>query len=586
MKSFFKNILSTVLGFVLSFIILIILSIGIISIAITSLDNESNENIKQGSILKINLSNPIVEQASENPFESLSLNNFSPEIKIELRDILDNIEKAKNDERIKGIYLTCSSINAGLSQTEEIRNKLLDFKSSGKFIISYAENYTQKGYYLSSIADEIYLNPEGIVELKGFSASIMFFKGLLEKLDIKVQVIRHGKFKSAIEPFVLNKMSAENRKQMSLLINTIADNVLDSIASQRGLSLKKIEEITNTLDCNTATKCIEYNFIDELLYEDQVIHKLKNNLVDTNNINLVSLQKYRNVLLKKKEKISRDKIAIIYTTGEISSGKGDLESIGSETTVKAIRKASKDKRIKAIVLRINSPGGSAIASDVILREIMLAKLKKPIVVSMGDVAASGGYYIACAADSIVANPTTITGSIGVFGLIPNMQNFYRNKLGITIDTVNTHKYADMGMNRPLTDFEANKIQESVKKIYKTFIEHVSVGRNISIAAVDEIGQGRVWTGYDAKRLGLVDVLGGLEKAIEIASYLAKIDNYRLISLPEKEDPFETMIKGIKGEETIAITNYLGIDPKYVKTAETLIHGERIKTRIPFILEVN
>ncbi len=273
MKSFFKNILSTVLGFVLSFIILIILSIGIISIAITSLDNESNENIKQGSILKINLSNPIVEQASENPFESLSLNNFSPEIKIELRDILDNIEKAKNDERIKGIYLTCSSINAGLSQTEEIRNKLLDFKSSGKFIISYAENYTQKGYYLSSIADEIYLNPEGIVELKGFSASIMFFKGLLEKLDIKVQVIRHGKFKSAIEPFVLNKMSAENRKQMSLLINTIADNVLDSIASQRGLSLKKIEEITNTLDCNTATKCIEYNFIDELLYEDHNYNK-------------------------------------------------------------------------------------------------------------------------------------------------------------------------------------------------------------------------------------------------------------------------------------------------------------------------
>lgn len=586
MKSFFKNILSTVLGFVLSFIILIILSIGIISIAITSLDNKSNENIKQGSILKINLSNPIVEQASENPFESLSLNNFSPEIKIELRDILDNIEKAKNDERIKGIYLTCSSINAGLSQTEEIRNKLLDFKSSGKFIISYAENYTQKGYYLSSIADEIYLNPEGIVELKGFSASIMFFKGLLEKLDVKVQVIRHGKFKSAIEPFVLTKMSAENRKQMSLLINTIADNVLDSIASQRGLSLKKIEEITNTLDCNTATKCIEYNFIDELLYEDQVIHKLKNNLGDTNNINLVSLQKYRNVLLKKKEKISRDKIAIIYTTGEISSGKGDLESIGSETTVKAIRKASKDKRIKAIVLRINSPGGSAIASDVILREIMLAKLKKPIVVSMGDVAASGGYYIACAADSIVANPTTITGSIGVFGLIPNMQNFYRNKLGITIDTVNTHKYADMGINRPLTDFEAKKIQESIKKIYKTFIEHVSLGRNISIAAVDEIGQGRVWTGYDAKRLGLVDVLGGLEKAIEIASYLAKIDNYRLISLPEKEDPFETMIKGIKGEETIAITNYLGIDPKYVKTVETLIHGERIKTRIPFILEVN
>ncbi len=586
MKSFFKNVLSTIVGVVLSVVVVVLLFIAIISIAISTLDSDKETKVKANSILKITLSRPIVERASDNPFENLSITNMDPETEIEFKSILDNIEKAKTDDRIKGIYLNVPWVNAGLSQTEEIRNKLLDFKKSGKFIISYAEYYSQSGYYLSSVADKLYLNPEGIFELKGLSAQIMFYKGLLEKLDIEAQVIRHGKFKSAIEPFILDKMSKENREQISLLLTTISDNILDSIASQRGLTLSRVEELADNLELNTAQKCFEHHFVDALIYQDELEEKLKSKLGEEAKLQLISLTKYNNAKVEKQGKISRDKIAIIYATGEINSGKGDLKSIGSVTTAKAIKEAREDERVKAIVLRVNSPGGSALASDVIWRETTLAKAEKPLVISMGDVAASGGYYIACAADTIVANPTTITGSIGVFGLIPNLQHFYKNKLGITIDTVNTHKHADMGVNRALTAFEKAKIQESIEEIYATFIGHVAEGRNMSTAAVDDIGQGRVWTGYDAKRLGLVDVLGGLETAIDIAAHLAKLDDYRIVSLPKKEAPLEIFIKEITGGETNYIAKFLGVNSKYIKPIESLLKGEKIQTRMPFILEIN
>jgi protease-4 len=574
-------------GVVLSVVVVVLLFIGIISIAISALDSDKETKVKANSILKITLSKPIVERASNNPFENLSITNMNPETEMAFKTILDNIEKAKTDSRIKGIYLNVSFVNAGLSQTEEIRNKLLDFKKSGKFIISYAEYYSQSGYYLSSVADEIFLNPEGIFELKGLSAQIIFFKGLLEKLDIEAQVIRHGKFKSAIEPFILDKMSKENREQISLLLTTISDNILDSIASQRGLTLSRVEELADNLELNTAANCLENNFVDALIYQDELENKLKSKLGEEAKLQLISLSKYNNAKVEKQGKISRDKIAIIYATGEINSGKGDLKSVGSETTAKAIKEAREDEKVKAIVLRVNSPGGSALASDVIWRETTLAKAEKPLVISMGDLAASGGYYIACAADTIVANPTTITGSIGVFGLIPNLRHFYKNKLGITIDTVNTSKHADFGgMHRRLTSFERAKIQDHVEDIYATFISHVAEGRNMSTAAVDDIGQGRVWTGYDAKRLGLVDVLGGLETAIDIAADLAELSDYRLVSLPKKENPLETFIKEITGEESKYIANYLGIDSKYIKPIESLLKGEKIKARLPFILEIN
>jgi protease-4 len=581
MKSFFKNILSTIIGMVSAVFVMILLFVGLIAV----MSSEEDVTVKKNSILKIDLSKKVVERTSPNPLDYLSLLNLELDLPLELKEILDNIEKAKSDENIKAIYINTSFVNAGISQIEEIRNKLLEFKQTGKPIIAYAEVYSQAAYYLASVADKIYLNPEGIVELKGLSVGIMFYKGLLEKLDIEVQIIRHGKFKSAIEPFVLDKMSDANREQMQLLLNSFADNIMDSIANQRGLTLAKVQQHANNLSLENAKKCLELAYVDALLYQDQIDDTLRN-IAGSEKLNIISLSKYSKTKADKKE-ISRNKIAIIYATGEIKSGKGNEQSIGSETIAKAIKQAREDKRVKAIILRINSPGGSALASDVIWRETILAKAEKPLVVSMGDYAASGGYYIACAADSIVANPTTLTGSIGVFGVIPNFSKFYKNKLGITIDTVNTSKYADMGVNRPLSTFEKNKIQKSVETIYTTFITHVGEGRGMSTTAVDEIGQGRVWSGYDAKKIGLIDVYGGLEKAIEIAALLAKVEDYRLISLPRKKDPFSELVLEFGNSGTISdiILAKFGFKTDLTKPIEHLLKSDIIQARVPFIMEL-
>ena len=581
MKSFLKNILTTIIGIISSIIVMILLIIGFVAI----ISSEDEVKVKENSILKIDLANTsVVERSSENPFDGLSLSGDVAST-IELKQVLDNIEKAKLDDNIKVIYINTSYVSAGISQIEEIRNKLLEFKQTGKPIIAYSEVYNQAAYYLSSVANKVYLNPEGVVELKGLSAGFIFYKGLLEKLDIEVQIIRHGKFKSAVEPFMLDKMSDANREQMQLLLNSFADNLFDSLASQRGMTLSDIHNHANNLSLENAKSCLDLHYVDALLYQDQVDDSLLV-ISKSEKLNFISLNKYSNVKVEKKE-ISRNKIAIIYATGEINSGEGDEKSIGSETTAKAIKTAREDKNVKAIVLRVNSPGGSALASDVIWRETVLAKEEKPLIVSMGDYAASGGYYIACAADSIVANPTTLTGSIGVFGMIPNLQKLYKNKLGISIDTVNTNKHADMGMNRALTKFEEDKIQKNVVDIYTTFITHVGEGRNMSTAAVDEIGQGRVWTGYDAKDIGLIDTYGGLEKAIEIAVYLAEIEDYRIISLPKKKDPFAELAQKFGGETSISdlVMLKLGLKTELTNPIENLLKRDKIQARIPFIMEL-
>jgi len=582
MKTFLKNILSTIIGMVSAAIVLLLLSAGLIAI----MGSKEEIKVEENSILKIDLTNiTIVERTSENPFDSFNLSGDIPNT-MELIDVLNTIEKAKTDKNIKAIYLNTSTVNAGLSQTEEIRNKLIEFKESKKTIISYAEFFSQKGYYLTSVADKIYLNPEGVLDLRGLSAGVMFYKGLLEKLDIDVQIIRHGKFKSAVEPFMLNKMSPASRKQIQLLLNSFADNIMDSIASQRGLTLSEVQNHANNLSLENAESCLKFNYVDALLYQDQIDDSLLA-ISQTEKIKFISLNKYAKVKTEKKE-ISRNKIAIIYANGDIKSGKGDEKNIGSVTTAKAIKTARKDKKVKAIVLRINSPGGSALASDVIWRETVLAKKEKPLVVSMGDYAASGGYYIACAADSIVANPTTLTGSIGVFGMIPNLERFYKKQLGVTIDTVNTNKHADMGINRALTTFERNKIQRSIVDIYTTFIKHVGEGRNMSTTAVDEIGQGRVWTGYDAKGIGLIDVFGGLEKAIEIAASLAELNEYRLISLPKKKDPFTEIALKLGGEASIAdlVMQKLELNSELINPIENILTQDRVQARIPYYIKIN
>jgi len=583
MLKFLKNIFSTLIGILLSFVVIVVTLIGVLSAS--SEYQKKEKKIDKNTILKIDLSNQVVERASSNPLSDLDLLNPEPKKQLELKTILDNIEKAKFDNNIISIYINSPFVNAGLSQTEEIRNKLLEFKKTGKPIIAYSEVYSIKNYFLASVADKIYMNPLGVIDHKGLSATVMFFKGLLEKLNIDLQIFRLGKFKSAIEPFTLDKMSNENREQLKLMLNSINDNIMDSISSQRQIPFEVVKKHANQLTLNSAEICLEKGYVDHLIYEDQVEDSLI--AIGTNEkLKTISLKGYSSVKSKDKD-ISRNKIAIVYATGEINSGKGDVTSIGSKTTSAAIKKARKDKNVKAIILRVNSPGGSALASDVIWRETTLAQKEKPLVVSMGDYAASGGYYIACAADTIIANPTTLTGSIGVFGMIPNMQNFYKSNFGITVDTVKTNTYADMGTSRKLSTFEKNKIQEGVKNVYSTFISRVSDGRDITTQEVDAIGQGRVWSGYDAKDIGLVDLYGGLETAIVIAAELAEVDDYRVISLPKIEDPLTKIMNDLTESNLLTFfeTEFNLIDTKKMTKVKNLITSDEIQTRIPYLIEL-
>ena len=572
MKSFLKNTLSRFLSIILLFIFFLI----IVSILIP---NEKEVVVKNNTILNIKFDKAILDRTSSNPLPKLEGLDFSTSANMELKDVLDNIEKAKNDGRISGIYLTLSEVQLGFSQAEEIRKKLIEFKGSGKFIYSYSEGYSQLGYYLSSVADKMFLNPEGMVEFNGLSAGILFYKGFFDKIGIDVQVIRHGKFKSAVEPYMSNEMSRENREQLEKLLNSISDKIIEGVSEQRNISTSKINEVINKLQLSSAVSCKDLNFVDELKYEDEVI-----SILEEKSENNIKFSEYLEVNTKK-ENISENKIAIIYATGGINTGEGSYNTIGSETTVKAIRKAAEDDKVKAIVFRINSPGGSALASDIILREINLAKQKKKVVVSMGNYAASGGYYIACTADKIFANSTTLTGSIGVFGLLPNSK-LLNDKLGIYIDTVNTHKYSDVGRgNRRLTNYEVDVIQKSVEDIYDVFISHVSGGRGLTKEKVDEIGQGRVWSGIDAKEIGLVDEIGGLEDAIVTAAKLSEIEDYRVITLPKKTDELEDLLKGFSLEHKIIFSEFLNLSEETIRQLEFLKSADKIQARLPFLLDI-
>tara|TARA_B110000305_G_C19463625_1_gene656265 strand:- start:5978 stop:7744 length:1767 start_codon:yes stop_codon:yes gene_type:complete len=548
MLNFLKRLVGSVLTMVISFFIIFFVIIGII---VSSSSDAEETTIKNNSVLKINFKGQIIDRGND----EIDIENIinQSEAKVGLNNILSSIEKAKKDDRIKGIYLNVENISASIATLEEIRNKLKEFKdSTNKFILSYSEVYGQSAYYISSVADEIYLHPQGMLELKGLAYQGMFFKNTLEKLEVEAQIIRHGKFKSAVEPFMLEKMSKSNRMQVSRFLTSLWGDLTKGMSEGRSLSQKEINSMAQNLLIQEADQALQYNLVDKLAFKDELVDSLKSklNLTKDQKINFVSLNKYKDVSVKDKNtKYSKNKIAVIYATGEINGGEGSPESIGSEGLSKTIREAREDKNVKAIVLRVNSPGGSALASETILREMALAKEAKPVIVSMGDVAASGGYYIACQADTIVANPTTITGSIGVFGVLMNAKKMMNNKLGITIDTVKTNKHADIGtIFRPLTRVERQIIQNSVENVYDTFISRVALGRNLSKEYVDSVGQGRVWTGRDALELGLVDVLGGLETAIEISSNMADLQDYRIVNLPKQKDPIEVLLQDLMGEE--------------------------------------
>lgn len=583
---------ASMLGVLLSLFVAFVLFFFVIGGIVSASSTKTAPIIKENSVLHIQLNREIQDLPSNNPFENIDFNTFEDKTPLSLSKIIENIEKAKYDDNIKGIYLDVDYLMANLASTEELRNALIDFKTSNKFIISYAENFEQNKYYLSSAADHIYLNPAGNMTFKGLATQLMFFKDALSRLDIDMQVIRHGKFKSAIEPFTREDMSEANEEQMETLLNSIWMNMATNISESRNIEVEALNEYANTLAVRSPEDAVELGFIDDLYYEDEVKGKI-NELLEADKdskINFVNLNKYKRVKSKKPNEDgraeyklnSKNKIAVIFAEGEIVSGESRDNQMGSETIAEAIKKAREDDRVKAVVLRVNSPGGSALASDVMWRETQLLKESKPLIVSMGDLAASGGYYISCGADKIFAESSTITGSIGVFGLIPNVEGMLKSKLGIDIDGVNSHDYADgLTLLRPMKPTEREAIQESVERVYDDFTSKVAEGRKMTQAEVDSIGQGRVWSGETAKSIGLVDEIGGLNAAIEEAISIAELEDYKIKKYPEAEDPIEKMIKDLSNNVKINLfSTEIGKVERYYNNFKQVMDANGIYTRLP------
>ncbi|HLN53689.1 MAG TPA: signal peptide peptidase SppA [Lentimicrobium sp.] len=589
MKQFFKFMLASMAGFILTMLIMWFIAFIFIA-SVISVASKKEVVIEPNSILHLTLNQPIPERSPAAPFAFSSSSLFKTTNTPGLLETLDLISKASEDANISGIYLDLSDIPSGLATLEEVRNALLEFKKSGKFIYAYGEIYSQKAYYLSTVADQIIVNPEGAIDFKGLTGQVVFLKGLLDKLEINAQIIRHGKFKSAIEPFISDKMSEANKEQTITYIGSIWDHMVDGISQARKIDKDMLKRAADSLWLQTAEDAVEMRFADQAAYKDQVITMLKSKvgLQENDKLKLVTLNKYRDQGPIKGEKRSKNKIAVIYAVGTISGGDGSDEAIGSDRISKAIRKARLDSTIKAIVFRINSPGGSALASDVIWREVKLASEAKPLIASMGDLAASGGYYIACAADTIIANPTTLTGSIGVFGIVPDMQKFFNNKLGVTFDKVETNENSDfLTVTRPMTPYEEKVLTNQIERIYSTFIGHVAEGRSMLTADVDSIGQGRVWSGIDGLRIKLVDDTGGLKKSIELAATMANISgDYRTISLPEQKDPFTQIMEDLKGNDPDAILKEkLGVFYSMYKEVEAITSMDRVQARMPYSIEI-
>jgi protease-4 len=587
MKSFFKYVLATIVGIIVAFFLIIFISLGIIGGLVHSIGSDETVIVAENTILTVSLPYAIDERTNKDILNSFSFGGFDND-RIGLNDILTRIKVAKTDDKIKGIYLNLSSITGSLATLEEIRNALIDFKSSQKFILAYSEYYSQSSYYLASTADEIYLYPEGLLEFTGLSNQSIFFKGSLEKLGIEAQIIKVGTYKSAVEPYILDKMSPANKEQVTSFLNSVYSHYLDEISLSRKIPKDSLFNIADKLMIQEAKDAVTYGLVDATKYKDEVLTELKSKLAidQGTKINSITIENY-NVQDQNIPKNSNDRIAVVYAVGEIVSGEGNDQQIGSERISRAIRTVREDERVKAVVLRVNSPGGSALASDVIWREVMLTKAVKPIVVSMGDLAASGGYYISAAADSIFAQPNTITGSIGVFGIVPNFQRFFNDKLGITFDIVKTAEFADLGsFNRPLTAQETSIIQQNVNNIYYTFTQNVADGRKKDRNYIDSIGQGRVWTGAQAIELGLVDRIGGIEDAIKSAAKKANIQEYNLVNYPSQNDPLKSLFSKSGRQLSVWFTKQeMGLAfPVYQQVKETM-QQSGIQARIPYTIDI-
>ena len=589
---FGKIVLAAFLGTLIALVINFFIKVGVVSSMISSLsksDAESSTTVKPNSLLYMKLDYDIPDRTVDNPIGSFNFSSMETQESTGMTTILHNIEHAKTDPNIKGIYLELSSIPTSTATLQEIRNKLIEFKESGKFIVTYGESYSQSAYYMASVADKIFLNPEGALDLHGMASQIMFYKHLLEKLDVEMQIVRgpNNRFKSAVEPYFLDKMSEANREQMDKLLNSIWGEILTSISQSRNISVEQLNKIADNLETYfDAQKALEYGLVDNLYYKDQLLDELKGLTGSNKDINTIGNANYAKTY--KDKSVSKNEVAVVYALGQIFDGKGDEEqNIYSENLSKTIRKAREDENVKAIVLRVNSPGGSAVASAIIGRELDLTKAEKPIIVSMGDYAASGGYWISAKADYIFADPTTLTGSIGVFGTFPNLQGLLNDKIGLTFDVAKTNENADFGtVTQPLTEFQYGKLQEMVVKTYDDFTKRVAEGRGLTQSYVDSIGQGRVWSGVDAIGIGLVDQLGDMEDAIAYAAQKANLgDDYKVTEWPKQKDFFTRIMESMNnnGSDKLdaAMRSKLGAYYNYLQGLENLQKNTGIQARMPF-----
>ena len=585
MKQFFKFLLASFLGSALLLIVLFFLGFGALLNSTTN-----TANIRPNSLLYMDLNYNIPDRTCEDNITN-TLRGFNSESNdmSGMNDIIANIKAAAKDPNISGIFLELSSIGTSTANIEEIRNELLRFRESGKFVITYSENMSQGAYFLATAGDEIYINPDGMLDIHGMASQVIFYKKLLDKLDIEMQIVRgpNNKFKSAVEPYFLEKMSDANREQMDKLLNSVWYQVLSDINKTRNISIKRINELADklalTFDANLA---LEEGFIDGLYYRDQIIARIKElaGIESTKKINIITNSQYSQ--LRPAEETYPDKIAVIYASGQIYDGEGDDTKIGSVTLSKAIREARENKKVKAIVMRVNSPGGSALASEVIRREVELAKAEKPFIISMGNYAASGGYWISTEGDRIFADPTTLTGSIGVFGTFPNAKQFLNEKIGITVDVAKTNKNADYGsIAEPLTPYQKAMLQKYVGNTYNDFTSLVARTRGLRQSYVDSIGQGRVWSGSDALELGLVDELGGLENAIDYAANQAGLTNYSIKTYPKQQDILQSIMNGSIQEPYTKslIKNKLGDNYPFYETLEIITNTEGVQALMPFMI---
>ena len=580
---FLGNVLAVIVGLFVFSIVAVLLFFGLIGIAASS--SEKEVSLGENSILHLDLNGrTLVERTSEEDLAFGSfLNPFGGENTAGLVNLKKAIAEAKTNANIKGIYLNAGLFSAGQAGLLELREALQDFKESDKFIVAYDEAYSEGGYFLASIADEIYVNPLGGIDFNGYSSEGIFLKGFFEKAGIKPEVFRVGEFKSAVEPFILDKMSPENRLQTQYFLDDINQHALALIAETRGIPSDSIQLINNQMLVRKPIDAVTYKLATSLKYEDEVhqILKEKLGLKEEDQISTINATDLGG-LAKSKNITSKNRIAVILAEGDIVDG--NMEgAISSEKFAKEIRKARKDENIKAIVLRVNSPGGSILASEVIWREMSEAKKAKPLIVSMGEVAASGGYYIAAPADTIVAQPNTITGSIGIFGILFNVQELINDKLGVTTDVVSTGELSDFGnMARPLTEVERTIIQSSVEDGYETFISRVAEGRGMHPDSVRKVASGRVWTGTQAKARGLVDVLGGLDTAVGIAAAKIKAgDDYRVVYYPEKKQWFEELILTFSDQvQTRMLQSQLGEHYPFYQKIQGLKHYQGVQVRMP------